>query len=214
MYSRVFNFKNIRFNKDSRSIDQETKKILFGNTIKTDGVSVDFLFYKSAPKKKGSSANMLDLSLEDFDLNEVSEKYNPIFIDPGRKSVFTATVGLEKQQVRKCPTKEYYHMTGSTAFCKMQNAQKESNGPQLIESKIPTAKTSKISKYEEYVYYILEHLDTFFGFYNFNTAKEHFNLYIGRQRAPQLMVNMLTNGTKNYNRSLRTKKKKRKEEEG
>jgi hypothetical protein len=100
-------------------------------------------------------------------------------------------------------------MKGSTAFCKKQNALKESNGLQLIESKIPTTKASRISKYKEYVSYILEHLDTFFGFYNFDTAKERFNLYRRRQRAPQLMVNMLTNGTKKYNRSLRRKKKKK-----
>ena len=50
------------------------------------------------------------------------------------------------------------------------------------------------------------------NFYGFNTTKDQFFLYQGRQRAPEIMANMIINGGSKYNRSKRSNKKKRKKE--
>ncbi|KAI8971504.1 hypothetical protein BDF20DRAFT_884870, partial [Mycotypha africana] len=92
-------------------------KELFGNIVRTDGFSVDFLFYKRQQSGHGASFQKFDLTLDDFSLDEVDNTYLPITLDPGRKSVFTAAIGLEyNRQVRRCTTSEYYHMTGSTQY--------------------------------------------------------------------------------------------------
>ncbi|ORE05537.1 hypothetical protein BCV72DRAFT_330764 [Rhizopus microsporus var. microsporus] len=57
-------------------------------------------------------------------------------------------------------------------------------------------------------------MDRLFTFYGFSTAKYRFNLYQGKQRAPEMMVNMLLNDSAKYNRKsvlkIRTKKKNEK----
>ncbi|KAG1061342.1 hypothetical protein G6F41_012281 [Rhizopus arrhizus] len=45
MFYRVFNFKKLRLSMDDLT-PNENNKILFGNTIKSDGFSVDFVFYR------------------------------------------------------------------------------------------------------------------------------------------------------------------------
>ncbi|CEG76690.1 hypothetical protein RMATCC62417_11550 [Rhizopus microsporus] len=88
---------------------------MFANTIKSDGFSVDFVLSKRTANGTSSKTN-IDLKLEYFDLEEVKQTYEPMFLNPGRKSVFTVAIGLDKtkHQIRHCSTAEYYHMTGST----------------------------------------------------------------------------------------------------
>lgn len=94
----------------------ENNKILFGNTIKSDGFSVDFVFYRKERMNHGSD---VELTLEDFNYEEVHNQYHPMFLDPGRKSLFTAVVGVASaKQIRKSSVKEYYHLTGSTVYSK------------------------------------------------------------------------------------------------
>ncbi|KAG1001747.1 hypothetical protein G6F63_012223 [Rhizopus arrhizus] len=94
----------------------ENNKILFGNTIKSDGFSVDFVFYRKERMNHGSD---VELTLEDFNYEEVHNQYHPMFLDPGRKSLFTAVVGVSSaKQIRKSSVKEYYHLTGSTIYSK------------------------------------------------------------------------------------------------
>ncbi|KAI7908326.1 uncharacterized protein BX663DRAFT_482514 [Cokeromyces recurvatus] len=110
-------------------------QILFGNLIRTDGFVVDFLFHKRCQASYGPSLQRFELTLRDFTLPEVAKDYHRIFVDPGRKSVFTAVSVLQK----KC-----------------------------------------------------------------------FQLYQGRQKAQETMVNMLINGDTKYNRSRRNKKRRKK----
>ncbi|KAG1388805.1 hypothetical protein G6F60_013577 [Rhizopus arrhizus] len=87
----------------------ENNKILFGNAIKSDGFSVDFVFYRKERMNNGSD---VELTLEDFNYEEVHNQYHPMFLDPGRKSLFTAVVGVaSSKQIRKSSVKEYYHLT-------------------------------------------------------------------------------------------------------
>ncbi|KAI7903268.1 uncharacterized protein BX663DRAFT_433730, partial [Cokeromyces recurvatus] len=183
---------------------------LFGNLIRSDGFSVDFLFYKRRNDQNDMAVkvNQIHLKVDDFKSQEVEESCLLIAIDPGRKTVFTAVTDLDRD-VRRCTTKEYYHLTGSTRFSSELNRLKNEHGINIIEGSISTNKTSDSEKYLQHATYIFNNLDTLFEFYNAATAKDRFFLYQGNQRAPELMVNMLLNGTKKYNRSLRSKKKKK-----
>lgn len=179
-------------------------EILFGNTFKSDGFSVDLVFYRRQKKKHDSGA---EFALKDFNYEEIRNQYQPTFLDPGRKSLFTAVVGLEPaKQIRRASTKEYYHLTGSTVYSKKLESKKERSGVRTIESQIPTPKTTEPENFRNYVTYILANLDTLLKFYGKETSKYKFQLYQGRQRAPEMMVNMLTHGTAKYNKSKRKKK--------
>ncbi|KAG1047748.1 hypothetical protein G6F43_009818 [Rhizopus delemar] len=207
MYYRVFNFKKLRLSMDDLT-PNENNKILFGNTIKSDGFSVDFVFYR---KKRMNNGSDVELTLEDFNYEEVHNQYNPMFLDPGRKSLFTAVVGVDSaKQIRKASVKEYYHLTGSTVYSKKLELKKKCSGINTIESQIPTPKTAAVESYDQYVKYMLTHLDKLLDFYGKDTAHHRFQLYQGRQRAPEMLANMLTHGTAKYNRSRRKRKKKKK----
>lgn len=176
-------------------------RILFGNLIRSDGFTVDCLFYKRA--RSSNPINSCQLELADFEYQEVQNTYKPTFIDPGRKSVFTAAGGLNNEHtLMRCTTKEYYHYTGSTRYLADQQKRKKEAGMTKLESEIPS--------YCSYITYMLNHLGAFFAFYNATTAKDRFFLYQGRQRAPEKMVEMLVSGGPKYNRKKRKKKKKKK----
>ncbi|KAG1300639.1 hypothetical protein G6F61_012835 [Rhizopus arrhizus] len=130
----------------------ENNKILFENTIKSDGFSVDFVFYRKERMNNGSD---VELTLKDFNYEEVHNQYHPMFLGPGRKSLFTAIVSVASaKQIRK---------------------------------------------------------SSLLDFYGKDTVHHRFQLYHGRQRAPEIMANMLTHGTAKYNRSRRKQKKKKKD---
>ncbi|KAI9030656.1 hypothetical protein CLU79DRAFT_694474, partial [Phycomyces nitens] len=128
--------------------------MLFGNLLRSDGFSLDFLFYKRRQTGYGPSYQSLELKLGDFTMSEIDEMYTPICIDPGRKSVFTATIGSDLQ-TRRCTRSEYHHMTGVTNFALRLEKKKIESGIGLIESNLPTPKTSNIAKFEEYIKSIL-----------------------------------------------------------
>lgn len=78
---------------------------------------------------------------------------------------------------------------------------KNEDGITAIETAIPIAKTAKSSSYWRFASY----MNALLSFYNFSTAKDRFNLYQGRQRAPEMTVNRLLDGGKKYNRQKRFK---------
>ncbi|ORE11873.1 hypothetical protein BCV72DRAFT_331883 [Rhizopus microsporus var. microsporus] len=195
MFCRVFNFKKLRINSVDDLLPNQNNKIMFANTVKSDGFSVDFVFNKRTTKDTSLIAN-IDLKLEDFGLEEVKQAYQPMFLDPGRKSVFTAAIGLDttNHQIRRCSTAEL----------------KAQKGIRTIETNIPSPKTSQCAAYLLYIEYILTHVGVLFTSYDYKTAKDRFYLYQGRQRAAEEMVNMLVHGGAKYNKKKR-KKRNRKE---
>ncbi|KAG1441093.1 hypothetical protein G6F46_012891 [Rhizopus delemar] len=74
-------------------IPNENYKILFGNTIKSDGFSVDFVFYRKERMNNGSD---VELTLEDFNYEEVHNQYHPMFLVPGRSTVYGRKLELKK----------------------------------------------------------------------------------------------------------------------
>ncbi|GAA5794871.1 hypothetical protein HPULCUR_000219 [Helicostylum pulchrum] len=176
MFYRVFNLKVLRYHRIEKLMPNGENDILFGNIIRSDGFCVDFLFYRRIESKQDDTISIPNhnLELQDFTFEEVENTYRPRFIDPGRKSVFTAANGLgsSQHQVRRCE-----------------------EGITVIESGIPTSKSLDTASFLSYAEYMLSHLDALFTFYGLQTAKIRFNLYQGRQRAPEYMVNMLLDGT-------------------
>ncbi|KAI8982221.1 hypothetical protein BDF20DRAFT_973409 [Mycotypha africana] len=188
-----------------------SQETLFRNIVRSDGFTVDFLFSKKGKAKEEKTIENHRLTLEDFDLADIEAGYRPCFIDPGRKDVFTAAIGLddEKHQVRSCSTKEYYHMTGSIRYSARLEKQKAGK-IKGIEIDIPTAKTGSKAQYRCYAAYILQHLEDLFSFYGDGTAEDRFHLYQGRKCAVDKMVNMLINDSTKYNLDLRLKREKNK----
>jgi hypothetical protein len=48
------------------------------------------------------------LGVDDFSIEEVTQLYKTSFLDPGRKTVYTAAMSLDENQheIRRCTTKE------------------------------------------------------------------------------------------------------------
>lgn len=83
----------------------------------------------------------------------MENNYILISLDPGRKSVFTATDSLKIKYTLEVhnTTSEYYHLTGSAKFSKEQNRKKAETGIDLLENNIPSPKISDILVYNDYV---------------------------------------------------------------
>ncbi|KAI9487629.1 MAG: hypothetical protein EXX96DRAFT_615389 [Benjaminiella poitrasii] len=180
---------------------------LFGNIAKSDGFCIDFIFYRRAVDENEDEALIRnhDLGVNDFSMEEVAQLYRPSFLDSGRKTVYTAAMGLDQNQheIRRCTTKEYYHLTGSSVYAKKLQQEKDAAGITAIESATPTSKTARNISFLRFADHLLSNMDRLFAFYGFCTAKHRFNLYQGKQRAPEMMVNMLLNGGAKYNRKNR-----------
>jgi hypothetical protein len=167
-------------------------------------------------KKKGTStgANEAIFTLEDFNLAEINNFFLPCSVDPGRKSIFTATVGhnSDSHEIRSCTSKERQCYTGSMRRQAFVNNLKSKRGIKEIETQIPSPKTLNIDELTKYVNYILTHLDTLFTFYNEKSAPFRFYDYQGRQRANDELANMLIDGGKKYNKKRRKKTKRNKQQ--
>ncbi|KAI9483101.1 MAG: hypothetical protein EXX96DRAFT_130640 [Benjaminiella poitrasii] len=110
---------------------------MFANTIKSDGLSVDFVFNR---RNKHEEKAHVDLVLENFSLDEVNTLYQPMFLDPGRKSIFTASIGMspKNHSIARCTTKDDYHFTGSTQHLKKLEKLKAKSDIKGIETAIPS----------------------------------------------------------------------------
>lgn len=83
------------------------------------------------------------LVLKDFKYKEVERIYQPIFIAPGRKAVYTAVIGLDTRnyQIRQCSTKKHYNFTESTKYLSRLRRLKDTKDLTSIETSIPTQNT-------------------------------------------------------------------------
>lgn len=180
----------------------------FASRVVTDGVSVNFLFARR--RSSSDSISSVELSFEDFTDREVETYFQPIAVDPGRTQVFTASYGSgpTPHEVRRCSSKEYYSMIGSTRRNADLQRQKHQVGVDTIEAQFPTAKTTDMRQYHRYITYLLNHYDTLANFYDISTAQVTFQNYQGRQRARQEMANIIIHGGRKYNPSKRRNTRK------
>ncbi|GAA5808947.1 hypothetical protein MFLAVUS_002347 [Mucor flavus] len=134
--------------------------VLFANTIKSDRRA-------TARQESKNDIENHDLALKDFEYEEVERMYHPIFIDPGRKAVYTAAIGLDTMdhQIRRCSTKEYYNLTGSTKYLSRLQRLKNMKDLTIIETNISTQKICSSISHERFIQYIINHKDKLFDFY-------------------------------------------------
>ncbi|KAI8047943.1 uncharacterized protein B0P05DRAFT_576127 [Gilbertella persicaria] len=193
LFYKVFDFKPLRIKSIESLLLTGSNKRLFGNLIKSDGFSVNFVFNKRTirGKRLTKQINQVDLILDDFEQHEVDSHYLPIAVDPGRKRVLTAFAGSSGM----LPLDRLYKI-----LSRARN--------------ILTNKTANESLYMEYAIYMLKNIGRIFSFYNQETAKETFFLYQVRQRAPEQMVKTFLDGTKKYNKKSRGNKRKRAKNKG
>ncbi|KAG2202266.1 hypothetical protein INT46_009992, partial [Mucor plumbeus] len=184
LFYKYFDFKGLGFKSIDDLRPNGLNNVLFFNTIKSDGFAVDFLFerIRAAALKE-----------------EVERIYQSVFIDPDRKAVYTAVIGLDtsNHQIRQCSTKEYYNLTGPTKYSSRLQKLKYIKGLTSIETNIPIQKTYSSILYDRFIQYIIVHKDKLLALY-------------GRQRAPEVIVNMLFNGDKKRNKKKINKTKRSK----
>ncbi|OAD77502.1 hypothetical protein PHYBLDRAFT_141387 [Phycomyces blakesleeanus NRRL 1555(-)] len=130
---------------------------MFRNLIRKDGISIDCLFYKRNPTPIEVRNSTLQLELSNFEFNEVQHNYKPIFVDYGRKAVFTAAERLSTKthSLLQGTTREYCHMTRSTRYQADQLRQKRQDGIEAIKSHIPSHKTASHAAYIDHVQYVV-----------------------------------------------------------
>jgi hypothetical protein len=180
----------------------------FASRVVTDGVSVNFIFARR--RSSGDSISSVELSFEDFTDREVETHFQPIAVDPGRTQVFTDSYGSgpTPHEVRRCSSKEYYSMTGSTRRNAELQRQKHQIGLDTVETLFPTAKTADIRQYDRYITYLLTHYDALANFYDISTAQATFQNYQGKQRARQEMADILIHSGRKYNATKRRNTRK------
>ncbi|KAI8968897.1 hypothetical protein BDF20DRAFT_916332 [Mycotypha africana] len=174
---------------DESFVGSSGKKLAKGYTAQLEQFRKVFDFkklgFRSLNKKPKEDAiiDHHNLTLEDFSYEEITANYRSAFVDPGRKAVFTAAIGLEteRHEIRRCSTKEYYHMTGSTRINTELERKKANCTIKDIESNIPSCKTGSPEHYKIYTTYILQLLGTLFSFYGSDMGETRFRLYQGQQ---------------------------------
>ncbi|KAI8975133.1 hypothetical protein BDF20DRAFT_588410 [Mycotypha africana] len=96
-------------------------------------------------------------------------------------------------------------MTGSTRVNAELERKKADCTIKAIESNISSSKTGSPEQYKRYTLYILQYLEILFSFYEPGIGGTRFRLHQGKQRAADIMVNILVDGGIKYNEELRKK---------
>ncbi|GAA5816891.1 hypothetical protein MFLAVUS_010426 [Mucor flavus] len=177
---------------------------MFLNGLYTDGYTCRVLFARNVPRQGPECS--IKLKLSDFNEGEIGDCFRTCFLDPGRKSTYTAY--YENNEVRSLSTTQYYSLFGAPGRSKQEDSLKIEQRIKLLETNIPSPKTAAIANYNSYLTYMLVNSNAFFDFYNFRTASINWKNYIGKQCAIEEARNILINGGKKYNPNKRKKTKK------
>ncbi|KAF7721558.1 hypothetical protein EC973_004497 [Apophysomyces ossiformis] len=198
LFHTVFDFTKLGY----RSVEElknssVDRGVIFTNQLLSHGFAVDFQFARKSVKKERATVDT-ELTATDFTEEEITDCFQPCAVDPGRSQVFTAAYGCgnSPHEIRRCSTREYYTYTGSPLRQKVIQAEKKKACIEAIETDLETGKTQSLEVYDTYVRCTFQHMDALFAFYGPTKAEAQFRDYQGRQRAPEEMVNILTNGGK------------------
>lgn len=124
-------------------------KEMFTNLVRTDGYAVDFIL--AGPKKP--EVDHVDLSLEDFTPEEISDRFHLWGVDPGQTNIFTASDGnLIPHQARKYSACEYYTRAGyKKTNINILKFKKADDTFLAAESQISTFKTANLVVFQAYI---------------------------------------------------------------
>lgn len=119
---------------------------MFLNGLYTDGYTCRVLFARNVPRQGPESSIKLELS--DFNEGEIGDCFRTCFLDPGRKSAYTAYYG--NNEVRSLSTTQYYSLFGAPGRSKQEDSLKIEQGIKLLETNIPSPRTAAIANYNIY----------------------------------------------------------------
>lgn len=148
LYSKVFKL-------PAPTLDStESVSKVFMNTIRTDGVGVDFICGRSVSREDP----LPELGLEDFSLDDINTGFHLWAIDPGVTQPFVAVDGHEDNthQVRQISAKEYYHLAGYDLTSAKLKAWKKKAHIDRTESQIPSPKTASKDVFDNHVRELLD----------------------------------------------------------
>ncbi|KAG2228747.1 hypothetical protein INT48_009348 [Thamnidium elegans] len=148
------------------------KRRTFLNSIYTDEYTCRISFARNVPETL--EEDKVNLEIADFNADEIENFFRPCFLDPGRKNAYAIYYGNE--QVRSLTINEYYCSSGSVNRARKQNTFKTEQGIKVLETQIPTTKTSSVDSYINYLTYVLTHLRRFFFFFLIFMTSEQLQL--------------------------------------
>ncbi|KAI8342429.1 hypothetical protein BC941DRAFT_140240 [Chlamydoabsidia padenii] len=148
-FYEFFDFAKVRLGSCMGNLDQidltddapEQRRLIFINSISTDGFTVNVPFNRRAKK-----VSLPDLDMDDFKEDLINHQHlNDDFrlwaVDPGIKDIYCATDG--QSEYRTISTKEWRAKCGITRRLSNQLCRKHDNGILQIESDMPICQQRK-----------------------------------------------------------------------
>ncbi|KAG0162834.1 hypothetical protein DFQ29_003649, partial [Apophysomyces sp. BC1021] len=139
LFYKVFDFSNIGAYHTLEDLLMNEKSV-FQNTIRIDGVGMDFIF---ARNKKPEHLSV-KLELTDFGTEELNRDYQLCGVDPGITDIFVAAYGCgsESHEFRSFSNAEFYAKAGYNQTQEIIRRMKRDDERILrIERNLPTGKT-------------------------------------------------------------------------
>ncbi|KAL0146424.1 hypothetical protein V8B55DRAFT_1431939 [Mucor lusitanicus] len=219
LYYDIFDFSKLGFESIQELQGNGNNQVMFANLVTSDGTSANMVFHRRKPSQEDTLIRNHKLQMKDFTLDEVLTHYQPFFVDPGRKSLYTAVspdfnyweraalpsfTDFGSLQVRKMSTKEYRFFMDGGLHKKWLKRIRDAN-LELLLSQTPTPKTASSDAFNNYCAHQLNNFNRISEIHNAQSGKRLLGGYKGRQRAKQFAVNFMANGGKKYNRERRGK---------
>ncbi|ORE15900.1 hypothetical protein BCV71DRAFT_154284, partial [Rhizopus microsporus] len=101
-------------------LPNQNNNVMFANTIKSNGFSVDFMFNKRIANHTSSKTNVA-LEFEDFDLKAVNQHYQPMILDHRRKIITFLLMLIPYYDYKTAKDRFYLHQGRKRAIEGMVN---------------------------------------------------------------------------------------------
>ncbi|KAL0093824.1 hypothetical protein F4703DRAFT_1292361 [Phycomyces blakesleeanus] len=88
--------------------------------------------------------NSVELTTNDFNIEEITGNFRACTVEPGRRDVFDSC--HSDYDTRRLTSKEYYNASTSIKRMRNEDARKVTQGIKEIETNIPSVKTTPIEK--------------------------------------------------------------------
>ncbi|KAI9010889.1 hypothetical protein CLU79DRAFT_710139, partial [Phycomyces nitens] len=99
----------------------------------------------------------VELTANDFSIQEITENFRVCTVDPGRRDAFNSCHG---DDIRRLTTKEYYNASGSVKRMRNEDVRKVVQGLKKVETHIPSVKTTSGNQSLRHTQYIIANMPT------------------------------------------------------
>jgi hypothetical protein len=145
--------------------------------------------------KSSGAESLPDLETSDIPAADIG-RFDAFGVDPGHRYLFTA-VNMDGSCTRFSNNK-WYQKAGFTKRRRNQQRRKRDQNIDVIESSLPTKKTSDYGTFLEYCEIIFLNLPELLLFYGSDYSEESFLKYVGSQKMANEVVNTFLNASKKY----------------